>query len=66
MAEREHVRVTLGRDGSSKMEVLEGGEGTSCATMTAGLEAALGGKLKGREWTDDRYKTRSERERRRA
>ena len=41
--EKRKVRVTIAKDGSYKLEALEGFSGTSCVQGTQQIELALGG-----------------------
>ncbi len=41
--QKKEVKITIGTDGTYKMEALEGFKGQSCTEQTKGLELILGG-----------------------
>lgn len=48
------IVITIGRDGQVTIHV-QGVMGTSCADLTAGLIAALGGQITQQAWTLEAY-----------
>lgn len=50
------VKITVGKDGSHRLEAVEGFAGTSCEQQTKGLELILGGVETGSGKTDDFFR----------